>query len=167
MMAVMKRLLPSPWLSFGLFCGWLLLVRSTAPGQLLLGAAAALALPVLLAPLRPTPGRLRHPVLLVRLILRVGRDVLRSAVEVAVGVVRMHRRAPRSAFVSVPLALRDPHALAALAMICAVIPGTVWCELAADRSAVLIHVFDLDDEAGFVARFRHDYEAPLVEIFES
>jgi len=47
-----------------------------------------------------------------------------------------------------------------------VIPGTVWSELAPDRSSLLVHVFDLDDEAAFIAHFKADYEHPLKEIFE-
>ena len=58
------------------------------------------------------------------------------------------------------------HALAALTMITAVVPGTVWSELAPDRSALLIHVFDLDDEAAFIRHYKTDYEQPLKEIFE-
>jgi multicomponent K+:H+ antiporter subunit E len=161
----MKRLLPSPWLSLGLFGGWLLLTRSVSAGQVLLGLLAAVAMPLLMAPLRPRPGPLRHGGLLVRLVLRVGGDVLRSAFDVALGIVRSRGRPPRSAFVVVPLDLRDTHALAALAMITAVVPGTVWCELAPDRSALRLHVFDVDDEAAFVAQFKRDYEQPLVEIF--
>lgn len=162
----MKRWLPSPWLSLGLFCGWLLLVRSLGPGQLLLALLVAVALPLLMHPLRPTPGPLRRWGLLLRLVLRVGRDVVRSALDVARGVALARLRPPRGGFVVVPLALRDAHALAALAMITTVIPGTVWAELAPDRSALLLHVFDLDDEAAFIAHFKADYERPLQEIFE-
>jgi multicomponent K+:H+ antiporter subunit E len=162
----MKRLLPAPWLSLALLGGWLLLTRSFSLGQVLLGAFAAVILPMLLEPLRPRPGPLRHGGVLVRLILRVGRDVLRSAVQVAIGVMRAGAVPPRGTFVVVPLDLRDVHGLAALAMITAVIPGTVWSELAADRSALLVHVFDLDDEASFIAHFKRDYEHPLKEIFE-
>jgi multicomponent K+:H+ antiporter subunit E len=162
----MKRLLPSPWLSLALLSGWLLLTRSFSLGQLLLGLFAAVALPLLLGPLRPRPGPIRHPGVLVRLILRVARDVVRSAIQVAIAVVRAGSAPPRGAFVVVQLDLRDVHGLAALAMITAVIPGTVWSELAADRSALLVHVFDLDDEAGFIAHFKRDYEHPLKEIFE-
>lgn len=162
----MKRLLPSPWLSLGLFGGWLLLTRSFSVGQVLLGLLVALLMPLLMAPLRPRPGPLRHWGVLLRLILRVGRDVVASALQVAVGVWRGPARPPRGAFVRVPLDLRDVHGLAALAMITAVIPGTVWAELAPDRSALLIHVFDLDDEAAFIAHFKSDYEQPLKEIFE-
>jgi multicomponent K+:H+ antiporter subunit E len=161
----MKRLLPSPWLSTGLFGGWLLLTRSFSPGQVLLGLAAALVMPLLMAPLRPTAGPLRERRRLALLILRVGRDVLRSAVEVAFGVFSASRRPPNSVFVVVPLELRDAHGLAALAMITSVIPGTVWCELAPDRSALLLHVFDLRDEAAFIAHFKADYEQPLKDIF--
>lgn len=162
----MKRVFPSPWLSLGLFGGYLLLVRSLSPGQLLLGLLLAWALPLLMRSLRPQPRPLRNIDRLIALILRVGLDVLRSAVEVAVGVLRARPQPPRGAFVVVPLELRDVHGLAALAMITAVVPGTVWSELAPDRSALLIHVFDLDDEAAFIDHFKSVYERPLLEIFE-
>jgi len=161
----MNKLLPSPWLSFGLFCGWLLLTRSTSAGQIALGLLAALVLPPLFAPLRPPPGPLRRWGRLAALIARVGRDVVLSAVQVARGIVRARRQPPQGRFVIVPLELRDEHGLAALAMITAVVPGTVWCELAPDRSALLVHVFDVDDEAAFVAAFKRDYEHPLAEVY--
>jgi len=160
----MKRCLPAPLLSAGLFVFWLLLNQSLAPGQLLLGAAVALVMPALLAPLRPAAGPLRRPGVLVRLILHVGGDVVLSALEVGRGILRGGRQ-PRGRFVVIPLALRNAHGLAALAMITTVVPGTVWCELARDRSALLLHVFDLDDEVGFVAHFKERYERPLAEIF--
>jgi multicomponent K+:H+ antiporter subunit E len=161
-----RRLLPSPWLSLGLFGGWLLLTRSFSIGQVLMGVAVAVLMPLLLAPLRPRAGPLRRWGVLVRLILRVGRDVLWSAAQVAAGVWQAQKHPPRGTFVVVPLALQDVNALAALAMITAVVPGTVWSELAPDRSALLIHVFDLDDEAAFIQHFKTDYEQPLKEIFE-
>ncbi len=165
-MKLLRRVLPSPWLSLALFGGWLLLTRSFSLGQALLGVCVAVATPLLTAPLRPRPRPLRRFSVLARLILRVGVDVLRSAVEVGVGIVRARRRPPCSGFVTVPLELRDEHALAALAMITAVIPGTVWAELAPDRSALLVHVFDVPDPDDFVAQFKRDYEHPLQEIFE-
>jgi multicomponent K+:H+ antiporter subunit E len=51
-------------------------------------------------------------------------------------------------------------------LITTIVPGTVWSELARDRSMFLLHVFDLADEAEFVAHFKHRYERPLLEIFE-
>jgi multicomponent K+:H+ antiporter subunit E len=163
---VRKKLLPSPGLSFGIFCGWLLLARSQSAGHIVLAALLAVVMPLLMSPLRPTPGSMRHLGVLVRLILRVGGEVVRSAIDVGQGVLQSRRPPPRGRFVVIPLELRDEHALAALAMISAVIPGTVWSELAPDRSALLMHVFDLDDEVEFVRTFKARFEHPLKEIFE-
>jgi multicomponent K+:H+ antiporter subunit E len=161
----MKKLLPSPWLSLGLFVGWLLLARSASAGQILLGLLMALLLPPLFAPLRPRPRPLRRWGRLVALIGRVMRDAMLSALQVAAGIVRARERPPRGRFVVVPLELHDEHGLAALAVITTVVPGTVWAELAPDRSTLLLHVFDVDDEAAYVAAFKRDYERPLVEVF--
>lgn len=162
----MRRWLPAPWLSAGIFAGWLLLNESLSAGQLLLAVLLAIWVPRLAAPLRPSPAPLRRPGVLCKLILRVGRDVVLSATWVAIGVLRSRRQPPRGAFVLVPLDLRDTHGLAALAIITAAVPGTVWSELAPDHSALLVHVFDVADEAEFIAHFKRDYEAPLREIFE-
>ena len=66
----------------------------------------------------------------------------------------------------IPLALRDPNGLAALAIITTVVPGTVWSELAMDRSALLLHLFDVEDEQAYIDFFKQRYEKPLMEIFE-
>lgn len=162
----MKRWLPSPLLSAGLWALWLLLNETLEPAHLLLGAFLGWLAPILVAPLKPPGPAPRRPLVLARLILRVGRDVVLSALDVAGGVLRSGRKPPRGTFVQVPLDLRDPHALAALAIITAVVPGTVWCELAADSTSVLIHVFDLGGEAEFIAMYKRSYELPLKEIFE-
>lgn len=161
----MKRWLPSPLLSAALFAMWLLLNESLAPADLLIGLAAGLLAPLAIAPLKPPGPPVRKPLVLLRLVLRVGVDVVVSALEVLRGVLRARSHPPRGTFVVVPLDLRDPHALTALAMISAVIPGTVWSELAPDCSAVLMHVFDLQGEAEFIALFKERYELPLKEIF--
>ena len=51
-------------------------------------------------------------------------------------------------------------------MITTVVPGTVWCELARDSSAVMLHVWDLQDEAEFIQMYKSRYEAALLEIFQ-
>lgn len=161
----MKRLLPSPGLSLAIFGGWLLLNESLAAGQLLLAALLALFMPLLMGALRPTPGPMRRPDLLIKLIFRVGRDVLVSAYEVARGLLRLRRKPPSGAFVELPLDLRSTYGLAALAVITCMVPGTVWVELSADHRRLLLHLFDLDDEVTFIAHFKRDYEQPLMEIF--
>ncbi|WP_411379306.1 Na+/H+ antiporter subunit E [Pseudomonas sp. MPB26] len=162
----MKRLLPAPWLSLALWGLWLVLNLSVSPGNLLLGALLGLVAPLMMAPLRPQPISLRRPGVILRLLLRVGRDVIVSNLQVARGVLRCGSRPPRARFIKIPIDLRSPNGLAALAMITTVIPGTIWSELALDRSVLLLHVFDLDDEAQFIEHFKSAYERPLMEIFE-
>lgn len=162
----MKRWLPSPLLSLALAAMWLLLNRSLAPGHLLLALLTGWGMPLLMAPLRPAAGPLRNPRVLGRLILHVGHDVVQSALYVARGVLGARHRPPRAFFVVIPLDLRDPFGLAALAMITTVVPGTVWTELARDRSALRLHVFDVAGEEEFVRFFKQRYELPLKEIFE-
>lgn len=162
----MKRLFPAPWLSLALWLLWLVLNLSLSAGNLLLGALLGFLAPLLMAPLRPLPIRIRHPGVILRLFLRVGRDVLVSNLEVAWGVLNARRQPPRSRFIKIPLDLRDANGLAALSMITTVVPGTIWSELALDRSLLLLHVFDLDDEQRFIEHFKQSYERPLMEIFE-
>ncbi|QKZ05284.1 Na+/H+ antiporter subunit E [Pseudomonas eucalypticola] len=162
----MKRLFPAPLLS--LACGslWLLLNLSLSAGNVLLGVVLGILAPWLMRSLRPLSVRIRKPGVILRLLGRVGLDVVVSNLQVAWGVLNLGRRPPRSAFVKVPLDLRDANGLAALSTITTVVPGTVWSELALDRSILLMHVFDLDDEARFIAHFKATYERPLMEIFE-
>ncbi|MFD2644940.1 Na+/H+ antiporter subunit E [Pseudomonas japonica] len=162
----MKRLFPAPLLSLSLFVLWLVLNLSVSPGNIILAVLLGILAPLLMAPLRPVRAHIRNPWAIIRLILRVGIDVVVSNLEVLRSVWRLDRKPPRSRFVHIPLDLRDAHGLAALSMITTVIPGTVWSELALDRSVLLLHVFDLDDEARFIEHFKSTYERPLMEIFE-
>jgi multicomponent K+:H+ antiporter subunit E len=160
------KLWPAPLASAALFALWLALARSTSVGQILFGIGLAFAVPLVTRNLR-TQVRVRRPLVIARFILRVGADVVRSNLAVAWGVIVWRWRRPVSKFVIIPLDLRDPVGLAALAMVTTVVPGTVWSELALDRSALLLHVWNVDDEeTAFVARFKARYEQPLREIFE-
>jgi multicomponent K+:H+ antiporter subunit E len=166
MTAILHRVLPAPLLSAALAVLWLVLEPSFSRGNLALAVLLAVAVPIVVAPLRPTPVRIRRPWTILRLVLVVGRDVVVSNFAVAAALLRPASRSPRSAFVTIPLEIRDANALAALATITTVVPGTVWCELARDASVVRLHVFDLDDEAAFIADYKARYERPLAAIFE-
>lgn len=162
----MRRLFPAPWLSLALWLLWLVLNLSLSAGNLVLGAILGVCAPLMMRKLRPLPIRIRRPGVILRLFLRVGLDVLVSNLAVAWGVLQAGRKPPRSRFIKVPLDLRDANGLAALSMITTVVPGTVWSELALDRSILLLHVWDLDDDASFIEHFKTAYERPLMEIFE-
>jgi multicomponent K+:H+ antiporter subunit E len=164
---MMRRWLPSPPLSLALFLVWLLLNQSLDAATLLLAAIFAVIVPLLTRSLRPATVRMRNPGVAVRLWARVIVDLTISVMTVA--WLLLTRRSPNinGHFVEIPLELRDPNALAVLSMICCLTPGTAWGELSLDRSRLLLHVFDLEDEASFIAHIKTRYEEPLMEIFES
>ena len=160
----MRRILPSPVLSGAIFVLWILLTQSADAASLVFAAVLAVGAPLVTAPLRPTPVRVRRPGVAARLLVRVVWDSLRSNVAV-IGQI-LGRRELRSGFVRIPLEVRDPNALAVLSMIVTATPGTAWAELAYDRSVLLLHVLDIEDEAEVVATIKTRYERPLMEIFE-
>ena len=164
-MTLVRRLIPAPLLSAALLALWLVLARSISPGQVVLGLALACSVPLLTANLRVS-SRVRRPRVVFRFILTVAYDVLTSNLEVAWSLLRWRWRQPRSSFVVIPLELRDPVGLAALAMVTTIVPGTVWSEIALDRSRLMLHVWDVEEEEPFVRRFKARYEKPLQEIFE-
>jgi multicomponent K+:H+ antiporter subunit E len=162
----LKRLVPAPVLSLALLVLWLLLNRSLSAGHIVLGTVLALAIPLLTAGLRPLPVRIRKPGAVLRLALAVAADTVRSNVAVARLLLAPGRRRHPAGFVHIPLDARDPNALAVLATIVCITPGTAWAELALDRSVLLLHVLELDDAATVIANVKRRYEAPLMEIFE-
>ena len=82
-MTLRHRLLPSPLTSVALLLAWLMLNESASPGQWLLGAVLALTIPWILMPLRPARSPLRSWQALMRLVIVVLWDILRSNLDVA------------------------------------------------------------------------------------
>ena len=162
----MKTLLPAPLLSLVLWVLWLLLNHSSSLGHLTMGGLLAWVIPLLTRGLRPLPVRVRRPVCIVRLGVRVVFDALLSNLAVLRCLLLAHRYRPLSGFVSIPLQLSDPNALAALAVIVSLTPGTVWAEIALDRSQLMLHVLDMTDPQRIVDHVKLHYEGPLLEIFQ-
>ena len=162
----MKRLVSSLPLSALLFVVWLLLNQSVSPGTLLMGAVLAVLVPLGTKSLRPGSVTMRKPLVAFKLWAIVMRDFVRSNIRVATLILTRRPRDIPSGFLQVPLDMRDPHALALLAMILCLTPGTAWAEVSLDRSVLLLHVFEIDDADAMVAMVKERYERPLMEIFE-
>ena len=164
----MRRLLPSPLLSLALFITWPMLNESASAGHLLLGAAMALVLPWLTRAWRPDRPHLRHVGTALKLATTILLDIVKSNITVARLVLGNERHiTPR--FVWVPLSLRDPHGIVALAGVVTMTPGTLSADLSDDRRHLLVHAFDIDDDAAqaaLVADIKTRFEAPLIRIFE-
>jgi multicomponent K+:H+ antiporter subunit E len=160
-----KRWLPAPLLSATLFAVWLLLNNTVDAAHLVLGALVAIVVPWFTERLRPDRPRIRRPLVILRLGLVVLWDIVMSNIEVARRILGPEE-AIRPAFVWLPLDLTDPHAIVSLAGIITMTPGTLSAELSADRRHLLVHAFNVDDEAALIAQMKARYEAPLKEIFE-
>jgi multicomponent K+:H+ antiporter subunit E len=163
----LRALLPAPLLSVSLAVLWLFLNRSVSVGQLVMAAVLALIIPILTRGLRPLPVRIRRPGTVLRLGLTVMADTVQSNIAVLRFLLMPSTRRHPSGFVHIPLELRDPNALAVLAMIVCITPGTAWAELARDRSVLLLHVLEVDDAQAIAQQVKTRYERPLMEIFES
>ncbi len=161
----MKRWLPTPLLSATLFATWLLLNNTLDPAHVALAAVLAVAVPRITGRLLPDLPQVRRPLTIAKLALVVLWDIVVSNVEVARRILGPEA-AIRPRFVWVPLALTDPHAIVSLAGIITMTPGTLSAELSPDGRHLLVHAFNVDDEAALVAQIKARYEAPLQEIFE-
>lgn len=162
----MSRILPHPILSMLLLLMWLLLTRFSA-GHLVLGCLVGLAGGWALAGLHPQGPRLRRWNLIARLAGVVAYDIIRSNIAVAGLILTGGRRGRRrSEFIEIPLEIRSHGGLAILAIILTATPGTAWLEYKPATGTLLLHVFDLVDEAVWRHLIKNRYEALLLEIFE-
>jgi multicomponent K+:H+ antiporter subunit E len=157
----------SPTLVVILAATWLVLNETLEPAQILLGIALGVLLAWASSRLRPVRSTLRRFDLAAALVGIVVFEITKSNIAVGRIVLSGARsREVRSGFLEIPLELRDPHGLAALATIITATPGTVWAGLSADGSCLTLHVLDLDDEQRWIAYIKQRFEAPLRRIFE-
>ncbi len=163
---MLKKLLPHPLLTLTLIAVWMLLLNAFSVGGLLVAIVLGVAIPM--ATSRYWPGVPR-----VRLGRRAGAyalivlwDIVVANVQVAYLILFRRAGQLRSTWITVPLDLRAPEAITALAGTITLTPGTVSCDVADDGSALLIHALHEPEPDLAVARIKRRYEARLKEIFE-
>lgn len=162
----MRSLVPYPLLAVSLAVMWMLLSGFTA-GQLVLAAAIGIGATHGLAALGEISPAIRRWLAIPELIAIVLYDILRSNLAVATLILGGRRQqARKSGFVAIELRLRNPTALAILAVILTSTPGTAWLDYHASRGELLLHVFDLVDDAHWRELIANRYERLLMEIFE-
>lgn len=160
-----RRWLAHPWLSGMILVIWLLLQGSLAPVHWVWGALLGVLLPWVahdFIELPVTP--LRRARLLLRLLAVVLWDILRANLTVA-RLVLDPRRSPQPAWLRVPHGLDDARAVAMLASIITLTPGTVSCVVDEDRREILVHALDAPDPQAVAAEITQRYEHALKEIF--
>lgn len=158
-------MIPHPLLSLALLLMWLLLNDFTL-GHLVLGSVVAVFGGWAMASLRPDKPKMKKWYLLPKLFLIVLVDIIRSNAAVALLMLSGKRRKQTSGFITVPLEIEHPTALAIMAVILTSTPGSAWLAYDERRKTVLIHVLDLIDEEQWVANIKRRYERLLLEIIE-
>jgi multicomponent K+:H+ antiporter subunit E len=162
---ILRKLLPLPGLSLVLLLIWLLLQNTAAPGHLLLGTILAIVIPRWCADFWPRQLAVRRVGVMVAFLATVLWDIVVANVSVARILLSPAPRL-RPGFFELPVSVTNQVALVLLANTISLTPGTVAARLSADRSRLLVHCLDMDDEATLITQIKNRYERPLKEIFE-
>jgi multicomponent K+:H+ antiporter subunit E len=162
----MRRWLPFPVLWALLVTMWLALYGTLAAGHVILGAAVAIGAVWAYRALQEPQTHLRKPRAVLELVGLVFTDIMRSNVAVARIVLHPGIRGRTAGFVEIPLDLRNPVGLAALACIITATPGTAWAGYNSRSGVLTMHILDLVDETTWVRTIKGRYERRLMEIFE-
>lgn len=163
---VLRRLFPHPLLTFILWVIWLLLNNTMAMGHVVLGGLLAILIPSMTSSFWPEKIVIRHPLLLIKYILVVLFEIMVANIVVAKLILGRNSKL-HPGFIHYELQLQSPVGISLLANTISLTPGTVSCDLSADRRFLLIHSLHIDDVAAIKAAIHRKFERPLKEIFVS
>lgn len=161
----MRKLLPHPGLSLLLVALWLMLVNRVSLNSLVFAAILAVILPLVTAPFWPDRPRIRDRRAAAEFVAVVLWDIVKSNIAVARIVLFQPRARLTPGWVTVPLDLRQPEAVALLAGTITMTPGTVSADLSTDGRALLVHCLDCSDPDAIRDDIKSRYEARLQRIF--
>lgn len=165
-MTLLSRLFPHPLLTGLLTLVWLLLVNRFSLNSLLFGLFLGTVIPFVTRRYWPDRPELRSPVMIAEYFLIVLWDIVVANFVVARIVLFMpnDRRSP--AWICVPLELRSPEAITALAGTITMTPGTLTADLSAGGHNLLVHCLHAPDPDAVRDEIKDRYERRLMEIFE-
>lgn len=162
---MLARLIPHPLLSLTLVFVWLGLVNTFTLGNLILGSAIGLIIPMLTAAYWPDRPTISRPLKIAEYMLIVLWDIIVANVQVAAVILFRPQRSIRSQWIPVPLELTSAEAITVLAGTITMTPGTVSATLSADASCILVHCLHTDDPDAVRDGIKSRYERRLKEIF--
>ena len=161
----MRRIFPHPMLSAVLFIAWLLLAGSAALNSLLMAGFLAILIPLVTQAYWPSRPHIRHPLRFISYLALVLYDVIIANIQVARIILFMPADQIKSAWITVPVDLPCPEALALFAGTITLTPGTLTAEFSADNKALLIHALHAPDPDATRAEIKSRYETRLQRIF--
>ena len=162
---MLARLVPHPILSLTLVLVWLGLVNTFSLGNLILGTAFGLVIPMLTAPYWPNRPKLARPVKIAEYFMIVLWDIVVANVQVAMIILFRRESTIQSHWIPVPLELTSAEAITVLAGTITMTPGTVSATLAADGGSILVHCLHTEDPDSVRNDIKTRYERRLKEIF--
>ncbi|UOF94005.1 MAG: monovalent cation/H+ antiporter subunit E [Bordetella sp.] len=147
-----------------LFFLWIFLNASISNGQIFLGLLLSIWLYFISLKLdfNSKPKKLY---LLPILVIRVLNDVFKSSIVLSYSIISFNISSHSQKFISIPIKIRDPYALAFLTCIISYIPGTIWVNIS-NSYILTLHVLNFDNEKDLIDLIKTKYELPLMEIFE-
>jgi multicomponent K+:H+ antiporter subunit E len=163
---MLRTLFPHPWLTCLLVIVWMLLLNSFTLGGLLLGIVLGTIIPVVTAAYWPNRPKMRFSWAVVEYLAVVFFDIIVANFQIARLILFRRSKDLRSHWLVVPLELRSPEAITALAGTISLTPGTVTTDISADGHSLLVHMLDVDDTQAAVERIKSRYEARLLRIFQ-
>ncbi len=162
---MINRLLPHPALSIMLIVVWMLLVNEFTMGALVLAVVFGVVTPLFTSRFWPDRPKIRFGTALAGYLAIVLFDILVANFQVAWVILTRRNRDLRSWWLVIPLELRFPEAITALAGTISLTPGTVSADVSADGRALLVHALDVADPEAEVARIKQRYESRLLKVF--
>ncbi|EJF74622.1 Na+/H+ antiporter subunit E [Bartonella alsatica] len=160
----MNYFCPFPFFSAAIVFMWLAL-SGFSLGQLLLGIIIALFSGWIMRFLEPEKVTIKSWRAVFLLIFRVFIDSIISNVSVACFVLTKRFQKQQSGFIVVPILLESRTALAVLACILSVTPGTIWVAYNRKNGELLLHVLNFKNGFNYQQVIKQRYEQLLLEIF--
>jgi multicomponent K+:H+ antiporter subunit E len=158
--------LPHPLLTLLLTTFWVVLLNQVSMGGIVVGLAVGILIPLYTTNFWPTPPSVKSYPKAVSYTLLVLWDIIVANFQVAYWILFLRNDQLQPRFITIPLDIRTPEAIATLAGTITLTPGTVSADLSADGRALLVHGLNVPDEAEAVAGIKDRYETRLKEIFK-
>ncbi|KIC08176.1 cation:proton antiporter [Leisingera sp. ANG-M1] len=165
-MKLLRRLVPHPFLTLLLTGTWLLLVNGWSLNSLVFGFMLGLLIPFVTQPYWPDRPRISRPFKAVEYVFVVLADIIQANIVVARIVLFKPNSQRQPNWITVPLDLKTPEAITALAGTITMTPGTLSADVSDEGHCLLVHCLDAPDPEAVRDEIKQRYERRLMEIFE-
>ncbi|MEM1419701.1 MAG: Na+/H+ antiporter subunit E [Pseudomonadota bacterium] len=162
----LRKLFPHPLLTVLLTVVWMMLYNTVSLGVVVFGLILGVLIPIITSPYWPDRPKMKNFPMIVEYAVVVLWDIVVANFIVARTILFVPNRDIHSTWVTIPLDIRTPEAITALAGTITMTPGTVSADTSADGRSLLVHCLDERDTASVRDQIKQRYERRLKEIFE-